>query len=149
MLLQYSWLAEVLYTPAIWLAKASVLFQLIRIFTPMKTGLVYWACHTLIWSNFAFYIATFLVVVFQCHPIDEAWNPNYEGHCLDRNTILVTSAAINVFSDLLNLLLPIWAIWHLQMSPKRKLGVTALFATGLLYVLILPLTSNCIIQYLH
>ncbi len=118
--------------PAIWLAKASLLFQLIRIFSPMKSGPVYWACHTLIWGNLVFYITILFTLIFECHPIDEVWNPYFAGHCMDRNLVLIVSGAVNVFSDLLNLLLPIWATWQLQMAPKRKAGITAIFAIGLL-----------------
>jgi hypothetical protein len=102
----------------------------------MKSGLVYWACHTLIWSNLAFYISILLTLIFECHPISEVWNPTYVygNHCIDRNMVLFVSSAVNVLSDLLNILLPLWATWHLQMAPKRKLGVSAIFATGLLYL---------------
>ena len=130
--MQYAWALEILYTPAIWLAKASLLFQLIRIFTPTRSGPIYLACHTLIWGNLAFYISIFFSIIFECHPIWEVWNPSYESHCINRNMLLVVSSAVNMFSDLLNLLLPIWATWHLQIAPKRKAGIIAIFATGLL-----------------
>ncbi|CAF9928118.1 hypothetical protein IMSHALPRED_007390 [Imshaugia aleurites] len=131
-LAQYAWALEILYTQAIWLAKASLLFQLIRIFTPMKSGALYWAFHILIWGNLVFYSSIFFSLIFECHPIREVWNPSYEGHCINRNMLLVVSSAVNIFSDLLNLLLPIWATWHLQMAPKRKAGIIAIFATGIL-----------------
>lgn len=131
-LLQFTWALEILYIPAIWLAKSSLLFQLIRIFTPMKSGPVYWACHALIWGNLAFYVSILFVIIFECNPIYEVWNLFYGGHCINRNTVLVASSAVNIFSDLLNLLLPVWATWHLQMAPRRKAGITAIFATGIL-----------------
>lgn len=131
-LTQYSWALEILYTPTIWLAKGSLLFQLIRIFAPLKSGPVYWACHILIWGNLAFYVGTLFSIIFECHPIWEVWNPAYEGHCINRNMVPVVSSAVNIISDLLNLLLPIWATWRLQMAPKRKVGVIAIFAIGLL-----------------
>lgn len=131
--LQFSWSLELIYTPGLWFAKASLIFQLIRIFTPTKSGAVYWASHTLVWANLTFYIAVFFTILFECHPIDATWNPFLAADCINRNLIVVISAAVNVFSDLLNILLPIWAIWHLQMAPKRKVGISAVFATGLLY----------------
>ena len=130
--MQFSWALEILYIPTIWLAKASLIFQLIHIFTPMRSGPVYWACHALIWGNLTFYIAVLFTVIFECHPISEVWNLFYGDHCINRNTVLVASGAVNVFSDFLNLLLPIWATWHLQMAPKRKAGIVAIFAIGLL-----------------
>ena len=101
----------------------------------MKTGAIYRACHTLIWVNLVFYIAILLAIIFECHPIEETWNPvtnSADDHCVNRFMILIVSAAVNVFFDLLNLLLPVWAIWQLQMASKRKAGITAIFATGLL-----------------
>ena len=100
----------------------------------MKSGPIYWACQTLIWGNLIFYVATLFTIVFECYPVHEVWNPNYGGHCINRNTILIVSGAVNIFSDLSNLILPIWAILHLQMALKRKLGITAIFTTGILYV---------------
>ena len=32
-------------------------------------------------------------------------------------------------------MIPLWKIWHLQMSKARKLGMSAIFATGSLHVL--------------
>lgn len=101
----------------------------------MKSGVVYWACHTLIWGNLAFYIAADFSVIFECHPIDEVWNPAtfiITNKCINRNAVVVATSALNVFSDLLILLLPIWATLHLQMKAKRKIGIVAVFTTGIL-----------------
>ncbi len=134
-LMQYGWALAIVYPPAIWLAKASLLFQLIGIFTPMKSGYVYWACHTLIWVNLVFYISVFFSIIFACHPVWEVWSlwkPFDKPHCSDRIGVLVASSAVNILSDLLNIILPMWATWHLQLAPKRKAGIVAIFATGLL-----------------
>lgn len=56
--------------------------------------------------------------------------------------MLVVSGTVNVFSDLLNITLPLWAIWHLQMAPKRKAGVSAVFTTGLLYFILFLSTCS-------
>ena len=98
----------------------------------MKSGPVYWACHALIWGNLAFYVAILFTIVFECSPISEVWNLFYGDHCINRNVVLVATGAVNVFSDLLNLLLPVWATWHLQMASKRKVNIVAVFATGIL-----------------
>ena len=105
----------------------------------MKSGPVYWACHCLIWGNLAFYTGVVLSLIFECHPVQEVWNPFYAegGHCINRNLSLVVTGAVNVFSDLLNLLIPLWAIWHLQMAPKRKAGVMAIFTIGTMYYLLI------------
>ena len=98
----------------------------------MKTGAVYYASHILIWGNLAFYTASFFAIMFECHPIEEVWNIFYGAHCVNRNLIAIVSGAVNVGSDFLSLILPIWAIWHLPMAPKRKAGLSAIFAIGIL-----------------
>lgn len=140
--IQYAWALETLYPPAIWFAKTSLLLQLIRIFAPEKSGGVYWACHILIWGNLAFYVSTFLAVLFECYPMWEAWNASSDGYCVDRSMLLVASSAVNMLSDLLNLLLPVWATWHSQTTPKGKAGVVAIFATGSLSVSPVPTPSR-------
>ena len=54
------------------------------------------------------------------------------GHCINAQGLLLAISAINVLSDLLALILPIAAIWHLQMDVKRKIGSTLVFAIGVM-----------------
>lgn len=115
-----------------WLAKASLLFQLIHILTPVKFGAVCWACHTLIWGNLIFYVCTFFSTIFACHTVWEGWNPSYQGHCINRNMTLVVSSAIDLFSSLMILLFPIWAMGYLQIAPKRIAGVIPMLVIGIL-----------------
>ena len=130
--LQYAWALHILYPSAICLAKVSLLFQLIHIFAPTKSGPVYWAFHSLIWGNLAFYVSIFISMIFQCYRVWEGRSPTNKGHCAGSKTLLVVCGAVNVFSDLLIILLPVWNTWHLQMTPKRKAGVIAMFSTGFL-----------------
>ena len=127
---KYIWALEILYLPAVWLAKASLLFHMIQIFASTKSGPLYWAYHILIWSNLAFYISVLFPIIFECHPIWDFWNPLYKDHCINWKKLLVVSSAVNVSSGLLILLLAVWTISQLQMAHKRKAGVMAIFATG-------------------
>jgi large subunit ribosomal protein L36e len=54
------------------------------------------------------------------------------GRCLDVRAINIAAAAINTVSDLSILVLPQKVIWELQMSVKRKVGVSAIFLAGVL-----------------
>jgi hypothetical protein len=45
----------------------------------------------------------------------------------------LASGIINVLSDILILILPLWTIWHLKMPIQKKLSVSAAFAAGILY----------------
>ena len=83
--------------------------------------------------NFVFYLISSLLEIFSCTPIRKAWDPLVVGgHCLNVYTINVAAAAINTTSDLIILLLPQHVIWRLQMSLERRIGISAIFFTGIL-----------------
>lgn len=44
----------------------------------------------------------------------------------------VVTAAISIFNDFFIIAIPIPAVWSLQLATKRKIGVSAIFFTGLL-----------------
>ena len=48
--------------------------------------------------------------------------------------LIIVAAIINVVSDLTILMLPMASVWSLQMGTKQKVGVSAVFAAGILYI---------------
>lgn len=116
----------------IFVAKLLILLQYISIFAPQKRGFTYWGTQVLIWTNLAFYIAIFFVVIFECTPREKIWNPLTPGTCVDINATFIVTGAWNVFSDIAILLLPLRATWMLQMQTKRKWQVSGIFSAGLL-----------------
>lgn len=83
--------------------------------------------------NLGFYVAITLVEILSCSPREKYWNVLMTtGHCLDVNDANISAGAVNSFSDFVILLLPLSVIWRLQMPLKRKIGVSAVFLTGLL-----------------
>ena len=73
-----------------------------------------------------------LFEIFECTPREKIWNPSLPGTCINIQLSFVITAVINIVSDVTILLLPLAWIWQLQMPVTRKLGVSAVFATGLL-----------------
>ena len=51
-------------------------------------------------------------------------------NCLDEYAILVCASVINVVTDLMVLVIPIFAIWGLHMPKEKKLKLSAIFAVG-------------------
>ena len=124
-----------MYCILTFLAKATLLLQLQRTFAPGKTGLVYTAFQTLVWVNLIFYSSSLLALLLECLPVQKIWDPSLStGHCIDTLTLLIAMGVINVLSDGCILVLPIWAIWHLQMRVERKVGISAIFSIGLMFV---------------
>ena len=119
------------YSPAILAAKLTILLQLMRIFVPTKSGIVYWLILGLIWGNVCFYTANLLSVIFQCHPIPKAWESSIPGKCDNPNLNLLVTGSINVVSDILMLLLPLWTIWHMKLPIRAKVNVSIAFGAGI------------------
>ena len=131
---QYVHVGSIMYGVIIFIIKLSILLQYLRIFTPAKkTDLIYWASHTLIWTNFVFYFVSSFLEIFACKPIAKVWDPLIaNGQCMNLQAINVAAAAFNVLSDVSILVLPQKVIWKLHMSSRRKLGISSIFLTGIL-----------------
>lgn len=141
-------ITEIYYNPLILVTKLSILLQYIRIFTPSHDGKTYWIIHVIIWLNVLFYLSSTLVEILGCLPRDKIWNSAVSGYCVNLPAVLTSGAVINIVSDFSILILPIGKVWQLQMTLKRKLKVSAVFAAGLLWVmLILMIGRSLLIEY--
>ena len=125
-------ITSIFYAPLIFITKLSILLQYISIFVPTHRSQLFYWIYALIWTNFLFYLADMLVEIFQCVPRSKIWDPTIPGHCVNVNIVFITTAVVNVISDWSILLLPLGCVWELQMSTRRKLIISAVFATGLL-----------------
>ena len=70
------------------------------------------------------------VAIFICSPRAKFWDPLLPGTCVNINAVNIITSVINAISDILLLVLPISCVWKLQMSSRKKLGVSAVFATA-------------------
>lgn len=123
---------QIVYMPAILFTKVSVLMQLLDIFAPQRPSWRWWTLLALIVANSCFFTILFFIEIFECIPRKKIWMPSLPGHCININQTFVASAVINVIDDFLILALPISWIIKLHMNSRRKLGISFIFATGLL-----------------
>lgn len=122
---------EIAYIPIIFITKLSILLLFLRIFVPGNRNRTYWIIQGVILFNFLFYLANLPVEIWPCVPRSKLWTPTEPGHCINNEEVFVAGGTINVVSDFTILLLPIVEVWRLQMATQRKIGVSAVFATGL------------------
>lgn len=77
-----------------------------------------------------------LAVLFKCSPMSATWSADREkwgnANCLSLTIIHSVIGGFNVASDLFILLLPFPILWRLQMPLPKKLGTSAVIATGIL-----------------
>jgi hypothetical protein len=89
----------------------------------------------LIWGAMAFvvglFIATLFVDIFQCRPIAYVYDMSIPGGtCIDQGGFYVSTAALNLLTDLVVLSIPIIITWSLQMPLRRKIAVCIILCLG-------------------
>ena len=124
--------SQIMYGPLIFITKLSILLLYIRVFAPTKKSWMYIFIHGLLWFNAAFYLADTLLEIFACVPREKIWNPDVHGYCVNVNAMILATAILNTISDFSLLILPIFSVWRLHMQNTQKLGISAIFAAGLL-----------------
>ena len=75
---------------------------------------------------------TILIGAAMCRPFALNWDPELKGHCGDRIPAYISIAALDIFGDLLILILPIPMIWNLHSSTLKKISLSCIFALGFL-----------------
>lgn len=77
-----------------------------------------------------------VIVLFQvgflCRPFEFNWNKNIPGHCADTNPAYEAVGVINLITDLTIVILPMPALWGLQIPAGRKVALTFMFGVGAL-----------------
>ena len=131
---QYTNYSDPIYSVSLLATKCSILLLILRIFCSVKRDLGYWLTIGLIVVNTIFYTVFFFVPIFLCSPRVKIWDDKVPGRCLNIDALYLASATFNMVSDVAMLSVPLWLIWNLQMSVERKVGASAIFATGSLSV---------------
>ncbi|KAI0540241.1 hypothetical protein GGR58DRAFT_462090 [Xylaria digitata] len=115
--------------------KPAILIEWARIFGPGNRKGFRWTCYTLAGLNSTYYLINILIEVNSCQPRAYYWDKTIPGgHCLDGPVLALTSALVNLVFDVVILVLPQTVIWRLNMSRRRKAGVSVVFVIGLLAV---------------
>ncbi|KID81396.1 ribosomal protein L36e [Metarhizium guizhouense ARSEF 977] len=116
--------------------KTAILVEWICIFLPnggsQRHGF-FWACHFIIWVNIIYCTVAIILVNLSCVPHEDLWNRTIMGGCCRINTAHLgqATACFAVASDTIILFIPQRIIWALNMSRRRKLGVSVVFMLGM------------------
>ena len=102
-------------------------------FVPRGTrNTFWWLCHGLIAVQLSFMIAAVLLLCLTCRPYESKWDFTIPGKCINKYAIDLSSAAVQLASDVAILFLTQKVIWGLHLSMKKKIGVSVVFSLGLL-----------------
>lgn len=80
---------------------------------------------SLIW-----FILITLISVFQCMPVQKAWEAELPGHCIPYLDIFIGMQVANIVLDTAILCLPITTVMKLHMTVSTKISVAGTFGLG-------------------
>ncbi|MCJ1397708.1 hypothetical protein MMC11_000904 [Xylographa trunciseda] len=112
--------------PVLFLTKLALLLLHLRLFAPDRN--IRYAIYFGIVFNFLFYLTIFFVLVFIC-PV---MSPEYAECSNDLKVLAVAMSGFGIISDFYILLIPLLSVSRLQLRIGKKLGLIAVFLTGLL-----------------
>jgi hypothetical protein len=68
--------------------------------------------------------------IFQCIPVDKAWNPHIHAKCIDFVGLVIVSGVLNIVTDLIILAIPMPLLWSLSVEKVKKWELTGMFLVG-------------------
>ncbi|KAL4760963.1 CFEM domain-containing protein [Aspergillus foveolatus] len=145
--LQYTWVTQVAYIPAIVLTKVAVLCFFMQVFPSPKFRLLCYG--TIVWC-FLFMISTTIAAILACVPVEKLWTNwmgNKEGVCYDNNAFWWTHSAINIATDLWILGMPIPLLLKLQLKLKKKIYLLLMFSVGTVITVISIVRFSGLLKY--
>jgi hypothetical protein len=133
---QWWWCCELAYVSSTAVLKASIGIFLLRICVKRGQKIVIWIVMITVMIFSTFY---FLLVIFQCSPVDYFWTQyaGATGKCVNSNVITDSTyahSAISASADWTLGILPIFLVWDLAMNPRTKVSVAVILALGAMYV---------------
>lgn len=120
--------ASILVAVSIAAAKASILMLYMRVFSvDDRFFLSVKIAHLL---NIMWLIAAILSLVFQCSPVEKAWNPLKKGKCFSFAKLTIAIEVPNALLDFAIMALPMSMLRKLQVRLHDKLVLAVVFFLG-------------------
>ncbi|KAL2174431.1 uncharacterized protein P884DRAFT_314774 [Thermothelomyces heterothallicus CBS 202.75] len=126
----------VCYSFVLPLLKVAILIDWCRMFVPHGSSTknaFWWGCVVISFVQIGAAVATIIALNLQCIPHQAIWDftiPN--AKCFKLYHLQVSSATIQLVSDVAIFLLPQRVIWTLKMSWRKRMGVSVIFGLGVL-----------------
>ena len=125
-----NYIVNILYGPVILTVKLSILFMIARLFAPYRKWVAFIHIFSVVLG--AYTIATLVVKIRICNPIDTYWlGPEAtNGTCLNVLQVFLADTTFSVITDLVIFALPMTLIPFLHLSVIKKLRIIVLLAAG-------------------
>jgi len=141
------------YVVVLALLKAAMLLEWARILVPRgsrNSSIFWWGCMVMVGIQAAACIGLVIALNLQCIPHQASWDFTItNAKCFPLYNLQLGSGIIYLVTDVIMFFMPQHLIWSLQLSWKKKLGVSIVFGLGLLYVLYLPASPRILSLWEH
>ncbi|KAF7854217.1 hypothetical protein EAF04_010514 [Stromatinia cepivora] len=116
------------YAIAVTFPKLSILAMYLRIFTvPFYRMVTYTVIYIIVVSS----TILFMMMLFQCTPVNYFWDKTIPGEChLNIEKLFLYASLPNIITDILMLMLPLPFVFRLNMTKKMKVGLGITLLTG-------------------
>lgn len=125
--LQMLWVAIPMYNASLACTKFSILFQYLRIFPSRPFRISCYIAMGVVASYSTWAIVSGFV---NCVPIAKFWDRSIQGYCLSFEALWFFNAAMNIFTDLALLIMPMPLLSQLQLPRMQKIALVGVFAIG-------------------
>ncbi|EQB58540.1 hypothetical protein CGLO_01210 [Colletotrichum gloeosporioides Cg-14] len=122
------------YSAVLPLIKTAILLDWCRIFTAgdKRKSVFWWCCMGVVGFQCLWGILCIILLNMQCTPHNAIWEFYVPSKCFALPKVMLTSASVQVATDIVMVLLPQRIIWGLQMNLQRKIGISIIFGVGIL-----------------
>ncbi|KAI3394091.1 hypothetical protein diail_3215 [Diaporthe ilicicola] len=128
-ILRLFYASEIVYVVVLALIKVSIITMYIRIFWAYRP--FYIACYVVLTFVILSSSIITILTILSCRPVQFFWNRDIlGGACLDITALAYANSGLAVFQDLIIVVLPMFMLWNLQMSRKKKVFIGIMFALG-------------------
>ncbi|KAJ5281266.1 hypothetical protein N7478_006638 [Penicillium angulare] len=127
------YICQIFYLLIIYFIKVSILFLYLRIF-PEFYHFRFQVIGTMVFVTVAVVIIV-PMVIWQCVPVHAIWEFKREdARCLSISGVAYASAAVNIFTEVLVLILPLPLLQTLRASRTQKIALYLLFGCGIIVI---------------
>lgn len=128
-ILRLLYVAEVIYIVVLAMTKASIVCMYLRIFWAYPPFQI--TCYAVLAFVILPSIVITLLTIFSCKPVQYFWDRDIaNGSCLDINALAYANSGLAVAQDMIITVMPIYMLWKLNMSRKKKFFIGIMFAIG-------------------
>jgi hypothetical protein len=121
-----------MYNLSLTVTKMSILLQYLTIFPTRRFRI---ACYVILAFVSSYGVWTLFGNIFMCSPVAFFWNKAIpSGKCLNQFAVWFTNGAVNIFQDIVILILPMPVLRSLQIQKGQKRALMLMFALGGLLV---------------